>query len=192
MCKVLSILIPSTFDRKEYLKDILFCLYRQIYLLDAGKEVEIITNVDDRTITIGHKRNLLYQMASGEYSVSIDDDDEVSEYYVEKILKAAKLGMDCIGINGIITTNGADEKKWFISRELGYETKVDSFNKEYYVRYPNQITPIKTEITKQFLFHDIRHGEDYEWATRIHQSGLIKTEVIIPEPMYHYKYKNPK
>lgn len=155
-------------------------------------EVEIITALDNRQITTGAKRNILYQMAKGIFSTSIDDDDSVPTYYIQELLEAAKSDADCFAINGIITVNGKDEKKWYISKDLPYVTSKDEQDNEIYLRYPNQICPIKSEICKQFLFPDKVYGEDFAWATQIHNSDLIKTEVAIQKPMYFYRYKNPK
>lgn len=158
------------------------------YLFD---EVEILVATDDRNVSTGEKRNMLYQNAMGVYSVSIDDDDEIPKYYIEELLKAAKSGCDCFAINGTISTNGTDIKQWIISKDLPYNTvKVNS--REYYQRYPNHITPILTSITKQFKFPNITVGEDYNWATQIHNSKFIQTEFTINKEMYYYKFKTIK
>ena len=51
---------------------------------------------------------------------------------------------------------------------------------------------MKREIAIQVQFPDKYIQEDYEWATEIHNRGLIKTEHKIDKPMYHYKYKTIK
>lgn len=202
----LSILICSLEERKNELTILLLNLMKQcqdftfkgsfidrrenglIITTHTFDDVEIITTMDNRNFTTGYKRNILYQMANGNYSVSIDDDDEVPNYYVDELLKAADDNTDCFAINGKITFNGKDEKKWYISKDLSYVTSKDGQGKEIYLRYPNHITPIKSEIARRFLFPDKTIMEDFEWATKIHKSGLIKTETKIEKPMYYYKY----
>jgi hypothetical protein len=39
---------------------------------------------------------------------------------------------------------------------------------------------------------DIRIGEDYAWATAIHNAGLIKSEVKIEKELYHYQFRTNK
>jgi hypothetical protein len=149
--------------------------------------VEILHEVDERQITTGEKRNKLLERAKGFYSVFIDDDDEVPEYYISELLFAADSFADCFDINGVMTTNGGNPKQWFI--KLGSEYKADhSTGKEIYLRYPNHITPIKSEIAKQIKFPHITIGEDYAWATMLRDSGLIKTSYLIEKPMYTYKF----
>lgn len=200
----ISILIATLEERKNELTILLLNLMKQckdftfkgsvidrqgdlVITTHTFEDVEIITAMDNRNFTTGYKRNILYQMAKGRYSASIDDDDSVPNYYVEELLKAAKEGTDCFAINGSITFNGKDEKKWYISKDLKYEA-VGVGKDMYYNRYPNHITGIRSEIAKQFLFPDKTIFEDFEWATKIHNSGLIKIETKIEKPMYYYKY----
>ena len=126
-------------------------------------------------------RKLLIQLESKELSLG--------EYVVkhQDILKAAEQDPDVIVFNGTMTTNGKDERKWYISKDYPYEAK----NGAYY-RYPNHIVPIRREIAIQFKFQDITVGEDYLWATAIHTSGLIKTEVKIEKELYHYQFRTNK
>lgn len=204
----ISILICSLEERKNELTLLLLNLMRQCkeysfkdtvidrqgaltittYTFD---EVEIITATDNRQITTGAKRNMLYERAKGKYSISVDDDDEVPVYYIEELLAAAEQDVDCFAINGTITTNGNGKRRWYISKDLDYVTETIE-NEIYYTRYPNHITAIRSEIAKKFIFPDKVFAEDFAWATQIHNSRLIKTEVMISKPMYFYKYKTKK
>lgn len=184
---ILSILICTLEERREQFNSLVDNLTNQVIRLGVENDVLIHVDHTGREWSTGMKRNSLMSKADSTYSVFIDDDDKVPDYYVEEILKAAKYDCDCMAINGIMTTNGVNEKKWFIS--LGMPYKADwSTDEEIYLRYPNHITPIKTEIAKKFQFADITRGEDYDWATRIHNSGILKTQAIITKPMYHYKF----
>lgn len=182
----ISILIATLDERAGIFKNLKDELLRQI--LVTHYKVEILSLRDNREKTTGAKRNWLLNKAKGKYVVFIDDDDEVPDYYVKELLKAAESDADAFAINGIITTNGADEKKWDISKNNPYDSIIVD-GKEFYRRYPNHITPIRATIAKMFKFPDIVFGEDYAWATDIHNSGLIKTEYKIDKPMYHYRYK---
>lgn len=181
---ILSILICTLEERKSQFVE----LYNFLSWHSDSSKVEILFDCDNREISTGAKRNKLLERATGLYSVFIDDDDEVSDDYINLILKAAERGSDCIGINGTMTTNGHNVKEWEIDIGLPY---IADYSKGYerYLRYPNHITPIKTEIAKQFKFADITRGEDYDWATRIHNAGVLKTSTKIHDYIYHYKYK---
>lgn len=179
---ILSILICSLWKRAADFARLLNVLDQQL-----TNDVEILTEIDNGEITTGAKRNKLLEKAKGEYVVFIDDDDLVSETYIKDILEAAKDGNDAIVFKGWVTTNGTNKRYFELSKDFGYVT----LNGIYY-RYPNHIVPIKREIASQFKFPDIVHGEDYDWATQIHKSGLIKTETKIDKELYFYLYKSKK
>lgn len=175
----LSILIPSTKDR-EYMT---LCLKEMICLnasVEQAEQFEII--IDWSGDIVGKKRNDLLKQAKGEYIVFVDSDDLVSPVYVSKILEACKSGADCIGINGIMTTNGQLEQKWFISKEYGYWHQRGSV----FYRTTNHISPVRRELALQAGFPEWIFGEDAEYSRRL--LPLLKTEVIITEPLYHYKF----
>lgn len=131
---------------------------------------------------IGKKRNCLLALAQGEYIVFIDDDDLIYSNYIKKILDAIDKGSDCIGISGIITTNGKDERQWHISKEH----KVWHEQGNIYYRTPNHISPVKRILALQAGFPEIPFGEDYEYSRRL--LPLLKTETIIKGNIYHYDY----
>jgi len=103
------------------------------------------------------------------------------------ILEAIQSNSDCIGISGIITTNGRDQRQWHISKEYGHwHTAPDGT----YLRTPNHISPVKRELALQAGFPEIPFGEDAEYSRRL--LPLLKTETIIKENIYHYKYVKHK
>lgn len=193
MIPVLSILICSLNKRAGLLASLLEKLSKQIESCQAWDKVEVLVEIDDGEKPTGTKRNTLYQMAKGKYSISHDDDDAPADFYIEELLKAAESDADCFGMGGIMTTNGVNEKKWYISKDYPYVASRNDLGEEIYFRFPNHITAIRSSITKQFQFPDAYQSEDYAWALAIHQSGLIKTEYLIERfPMYYYQYLSHK
>ncbi len=180
---LLSILIPTVKRHRGKFSRLAVHLSRQI---KDPSVVEVIFDSDE-TLTTGRKRNELLACAKGKYVVFVDSDDWVPDYFVRELLIAVDSGADCFAINGTITTNGKNERKWFISKDLPYEESTLN-GKKVYLRYPNHITPMKREIAVQVKFPDKTHGEDYAWATELHEKELIKTEFKIIKPMYQYRY----
>ena len=79
----LSILICSLEERKEeFLSRIISILTPQI----KDNDVEIVILTDDGEMPIGTKRNLSLDVSNGKYVCFIDDDDIVSDKYVELVL----------------------------------------------------------------------------------------------------------
>lgn len=183
MCKInLSILIATMPSRKESFHKLINDLGLQTCNV---LNVEILSD-DSIDINIGQKRNLLLSRAKGEYIVFIDDDDEVSSDYIALILNAAKFKSDCIGINGIITTNGKNKMQWYISKSY----KKWFTSKGIYYRTPNHISPVKRELAMLAGFPDISHAEDFTYSMRL--LPYLKTETIIKQPIYHYKFISNK
>ena len=139
------------------------------------------------TITTGAKRNKLINLAQGKYVVFIDDDDTISKDYISQIMNALQSEPDAVGFKGWITTNGRDKREWKISKDFPYETQGRT-----YLRYNNHLSPMKKEIALQVPYPDLTYGEDYQFATALKESGLIKTEVFIDRHLYNYNYRTKK
>lgn len=174
----LSILICSLEERKEeFLSRILSILTPQI----QNKNVEIIILTDNGEIPIGTKRNKSLDAANGEYVCFVDDDDIVSNNYVESILSKTKGNPDVIVFNAIVTTNGSDVK---VAKQ-GMEYEYGEVNGVYY-RLPNHLSIHKKETMFE-RFMDVRTGEDDEWAQR--RLKEIKSQSRIDEILYHYDFR---
>lgn len=177
---VLSILIPCMPAHLEKLAEL-----RQILDPQLTVEVEVITD-HSMNYNIGTKRNKLLSLASGKYIVMIDADDLIAINYVEKILEACKLDCDCIGISGMVTTNGKNEMQWHISKDYkGWFER-----KNVYYRTPNHISPVKRELALLASFPEISFAEDHEYSMRL--LPMLKTEVKIEGILYYYRYEQKK
>ena len=113
---LLSITIASVSIRKEMLDNLLLELNKQIAENNSEQEVEILIDADDDRF-LGTKRKLMLSQVKGLFTSAIDDDDLIFPNYIKLIIEAIKndSSVDCLAINGIITTNGLNPKKWFIS-----------------------------------------------------------------------------
>lgn len=200
---ILSILIASIYERSALLDALLEDLSAQIKLKSStvksysygnhihltGEKAEVHVLIDNRKMTIGWKRQKLLEMSAGEWVVYIDDDDKPSPEYVELILAAASLNpdADCMATQGVISTNGKDHRRWFISLTHG---KWHEKDKVYY-RTPNHISPVKRSIAIQAGFNvKMNNGEDADYSMRIFP--MLKKEAVIKQDIYHYKYSSKK
>lgn len=179
---LLSILIPTLESRGNMLSKCLDSLNHK----DYKDKVEILLEFDNKECSIGEKRNLLLNRAKGDYVCFIDDDDIVSKNYLKNIFEGIKKEVDCCSLRGVITFDGQNPK--LFEHSIRYSDYKTTENLITYERYPNHLNCIKSSIAKQFVFPNINHGEDSDWAYKINQSGLIKSEHYIDEVMYHYKF----
>lgn len=187
---LLSILIPTLLQRKKLFDSLKRSLKNQISNTAFSDKIEIIS--DSRiTPTTGEKRNDLVKWAQGKYIWFVDDDDEIPEGSIQRLIDAMLHGPDVIGINGYMTTNGTNRVDWEI--RLGHPYKAVEINgKEIYLRWPNHITPMLRSVAIQFKFPHKNQREDFEWSVAVKESGLLKTQIIVNEPVYHYKFLTNK
>lgn len=189
--KLLSILIPTLPERQSFLNEMLGNLKKQIAMLDNPDGVEILIDDRPRGVSTGEKRNNLVNQAKGLYCWQIDDDDWIAMNALNLVMAAIDKGPDVIGINGWMTTDGANRINWEI--RLGHEYKaVKVKGKEYYLRFPNHITPMKTEHARAVQFEHITWQEDYKWAVALRKLNVLKTQVVIDAPIYHYRCRTNK
>lgn len=178
---ILSILIASLQSRQYQLNLLLEELHRQV---GDTADIEVLTEIDNREISTGAKRNMLLQRATGKYIIFIDDDDWPEPCYVAELMKAAESDADCFAINGWITTNGHNKINWALSKD--YENHGTSF----YYRKTNHITAVKRELALQAGFPDKSNAEDKAYSDKV--APLCKTEYKIIPPMYHYRFSTHK
>jgi hypothetical protein len=124
-------------------------------------------------------------VATARQILIIDDDDDIPNYYVEKMLNACLQGADCVAINGSMTTDGAKEIKWRISKDYENVT-IKENGADLYLRKTNHITAVKREIALKCPFPDKSNAEDKAYSDAINK--YLKTEFTINEPMYTYRY----
>lgn len=177
---IFSILICTIVGREQQLAR----LHNSIPVTEG---VEVLTESDNREITTGAKRNILLSRATGKYVAFVDDDDTIFPQYVPEMLKAMSGNPDAVGFKGWITWNGGQRKEWRISKNYQY-TQVGNV----FYRYNNHLSPVRREIALQIGYPDLTYGEDKDYADRLHNSGLIKTEVFINKFLYHYDYRPNK
>jgi glycosyltransferase involved in cell wall biosynthesis len=186
MTPLLSILICHIPERYDFLKRLSGILDPQ---LEKHKlTVECLID-DSRYKKIGRKRNDLMARAAGKYVCFIDDDDRVSDNYIELLLHGIRKDVDCCSLKGIITEDGENPLIFEHSIKYNEYRTNPTATPVTYERYPNHLNVIRASIAKQFPFPEINHGEDTDFATQVFKSGLIKTEHYIDQVIYYYDYR---
>jgi SAM-dependent methyltransferase len=174
----LSILIPTLYDRAEKFSQLMMILGKQL----TG-EVELLTNIDDRTKTVGRKRQELLERSSGEYVVFVDDDDVIADDYVGSILTVLASKPDTVGFKAKIESlkNG---KVCDVYYSIKYQYNTPEVNGALY-RGTAHLTPIRRDIALRIGYKDISVNEDYLFSEQAVK--LCKTEVLIDKFLYFYK-----
>jgi glycosyltransferase involved in cell wall biosynthesis len=184
----LSILIPTLPERENFLHELQNNITRQCQGVEG---VEVVTDNRGRHFTTGEKRNYLLQACTGEYVWFVDDDDEILPGAIPAILQAIETGPDVLGINGFMTTDGRNRIDWEIRLGHAYR-EVQRNGRPFYERFPNHITPMRRHHAIRVAFPHKTIFEDYEWACALKQLDILKTQVVIEQPVYHYRVRTKK
>ena len=156
------------------------------YIIDRGKDEEVY-------MSIGKKRNDLLRLSSGEYVVSIDDDDDIHDNYVKLLTEnIADNNVDCITFDGWITFNGEAKQEY----NFGLQYKEYAQEKDIFTRPPGHLTPIRRDIAIRYKFKEFSKvndkGSDVQWSLDMVRDKALKTNVHIKERLYHYQFKAKK
>jgi len=159
-------------------------LFRNLSNQAANKPVQIAYLGDNKRMSVGTKRNLLMQIAEGERIVFVDDDDRISDNYVDKLLEYCAYPEDCISIGVEYTQNGTNKKIYDFSFKKNINTRTKKGN--IAGRMPNHLCLWKREVALRVGFSDISLGEDHNWA----ESQIMKgySLRIMPEILYYYDF----
>jgi glycosyltransferase involved in cell wall biosynthesis len=182
----LSILICSVPNRSEDLKKLYDHLQSQI---GDSKEIEILSIMDNKSMSIGTKRNLLLNCARGNYLAFLDDDDWVSSDYIKEILLAIESKSDVITFNQHCTVNGKEFTVNFGLNNPNEPASIDQAgNYRNIRRKPYHMCIWKGVIAKNTPFKEISYGEDIDWIMRLCQR--CKTETHIDKQLHFYRYSD--
>ena len=177
---LLSILIPTLTRRKETFIKLKTEIEKQS--LPFKDNIEIIELEDEGELTIGRKRNLLYEMAKGKYSVQWDDDDWIHENTIELIMNALDLNVDCITFDEYDLVNSK-----FYKTNYSLKNEYEVYDKNGYgiLKAPYPKCVIKTELARKIKFNEnIKYAEDYHWSVQM--KHILKSEYHIDEFIYIY------
>lgn len=187
---MLTVLIPYLQPRDQAAYNSLIV---QLSYFADGLPVEFLSLPNKGELKRGALRQQMIEQVKTPYLVFIDADDKVNRDYFTLIMQGLYTDVDCVGLRGIITTNGLHpfefehstrHDKWFERIEKG---------RKKYFRPINHLNPIRTEIAKQIGYNPtLHHGEDLDYSMRLAQSGLLKSEHFIEQPIYYYLYKSRK
>ena len=184
----LAILIPTIVGREEYLERLLSILNPQLH--EFKNEVQLFVLSDNREKTIGEKRNILTQMAieaGCSHRAFIDDDDTVTDDYLELNMPGVYGDYDCNSLTGLYYHNGHYDRPFV--HDLKYKRAETNNDLMIYERFPNHLNVTKLSLIKDYKYEHKNFGEDMEHAERISNDGVLKTQYTIEKPIYNYYFR---
>jgi hypothetical protein len=180
MKPILSILTPTIPGREKQLHALQTRIEAQSSVPRSSGQVEHLILSDNRTRSIGAKRQALLDIARGQYIAFVDDDDDIADGYVEELLTAAASGADVITFLQRAIYNGLESEVHF-----GINNQDEAFNPGgITLRAPWHVCAWKRERVDECLFGESNYGEDKIWCLQARQR--IKTGLHIPKILHFY------
>lgn len=186
----LSILIPTLNSRIDrFFPSIIKTLNVQI---GRRNDIQVLGLLDNKTMTIGEKRNKLLSMATGEFIVYIDDDDRVSPDYIQQVMQSINENpdADCIVYHCICKVGNTE---YYCRYGIEYEyTKLEPWSvqntsvrkKQDWYGKPAHTMVYRASLVKDEMFPHANAGEDFDWVARCWPK--VKKQVKIEKVLYYY------
>jgi hypothetical protein len=179
-----SVLIPTIQGREQSLEKLLQSIRGKIARLAPDMRVEIKIDYDNCEKSIGAKREGLLQSAQGKYVSFIDDDDDITEDYIEDLWNCIQGDYHVMRLYGRI-----DPYRFFHTIEFKETDKMATdTTPPMFRRPPNHLNPMLTDVAKLVHFQDASRGEDMDWAIRLHKTRFLVREYRSDPSRTHYIY----
>ena len=176
-----SILIPTITERDVSLQRLLTLINNLKEKVCPNLKIEISISVDNRQKKIGTKRQELLQAAKGKYFSFIDDDDLVTEAYFEDALATIQGNFDVCRLRGQMS-------QYTFTHSVENTLDMPMAVGEVFIRPPNHLNVMLTDIGNLISFKNATRGEDLDWTIRLAQTGWLRNEYQSDPSRIHYIY----
>jgi hypothetical protein len=177
-----AFLIPTIAGRESSLTSLMTSIREKMGRLAPQLRYTINLSFDNRETSVGMKRQHLLQNSEAKYSAFVDDDDEIADSYIEDLAKTIEGSYPVMRLRGQIGP-------YTFTHSL--ENKLDSpmARGEVFLRPPNHLNPMMTDVAKFISFGDAVRGEDLDWTIRMARTGFLTHEYRSDDSRIHYIYK---
>jgi len=179
LCTIMILSIPSRIQKY------LIPLYEKL-LKQAEKcpEVEILCLIDNKKMSIGEKRQSLIDIARGKWVAFMDDDDDVTDDYMETVVNTIKeQPADVITFDQHCIVNG---KEFTVNFDMNNPNQRYIPGMTHVKRPPFHMCFWKAEIAKQAKMESSSYGEDFAWCSLMYPK--IQSETHIDKILHLYRY----
>lgn len=179
-----TIMIATIPGREQKLQSLLTTLREKVSRLAPEIRLEICLDFDNRESTIGTKRQRLLERAQGKYLCFIDDDDDITDAYVEDFLAMFQGNFHTMRIRGTM-------REYTFMHSLSVKLSDPMATKDdppLFQRPPNHLNPMLSDIAKLIRFKSAVYGEDLDWTISLARTGFLHTEYRSADDRIHYIY----
>lgn len=176
-----SFLIPTLVGRETSLRRLMDSIHEKMKRLAPEIQYTFHLAFDNRELSVGMKRQSLLQGSEGKYSAFVDDDDEITDAYVEDLAQTIQGSYPVMRLRGRI-------HPYTFTHSLEIPLNSPMAKGEVFLRPPNHLNPMLTDVAKCISFGDAVQGEDLDWTIRLSKAKLLTHEYSSAEDRIHYIY----
>jgi len=176
-----TIMIPTITGRETKLYNLLQTIEDQRKRICPSLKIEIQISFDNREKRIGAKRQELLTNAKGKYISFIDDDDLVTDYYFEDALATIQEEYHVCRLRGQMN-------QFTFTHSIENTLDKPMCEGDVFLRPPNHLNILLSDIGKLFTFGNAARGEDLDWCIRLAQGNYLKREYRSDPSRIHYIY----
>ena len=176
-----SVLIPTIPGREEKLRNLITSIQEKVARICPELRLEVCVAFDNRETSVGMKRQQLLTQAKGKYLSFVDDDDHITDEYVEDLKACFDGGYHVMRLRGRIDP-------YTFTHSLENTITTTMARGEVFLRPPNHLNPMMSDVAKFIHFKDAIRGEDLEWTIRMSKTGFLTSEYTSDDSRIHYIY----
>ena len=176
-----SVLIPTIPGREASLMRLVESIREKVGRICPAVRIEFCLAFDNRETSVGMKRQQLVQGAKGRYCSFIDDDDEITDAYVEDLYSTIQGSYPVMRLRGQISP-------YTFTHSLDNTLNSPMARGDVFLRPPNHLNPVMTDVAKLIHYKDAVRGEDLDWTIRMARAGFLTHEYRSDESRIHYIY----
>lgn len=176
-----SVLIATIPGREQSLQKLINSVREKCARIAPDLKFEFCLAYDNREMSIGKKRQYLLEQAKGKYLSFMDDDDEITDAYIEDLQMTIQGNYSCMRLRGQI-------QKYTFTHSLENKLSDKMARDEVFLRPPNHLNPVLSDVAKLVPFKDAINAEDLDWTIRMAKSGFLTTEYQSDANRIHYIY----
>jgi hypothetical protein len=179
-----SVLIPTIPGRDASLARLTTSIREKVARLCPALRIEWCIAFDAKETSIGLKRESLLQAAQGKYTSFIDDDDAITDAYIEDLWACIQGGYHTMRIRGQMA-----DCPFVHSTEISLSSPMATMDEPpLFQRPPNHLNPMLADVAKWVHFKDARRGEDLDWTLSLVRLHALRTEYRSDPSRTHYLY----
>jgi hypothetical protein len=176
-----TILIPTIVGRESRLCILLESIEERRKRICPSLKIEIRLSFDNREKKIGTKRQELLTSVKGKYMSFVDDDDLLTDAYFEDALATIEGNYHVCRLRGQMN-------QYTFTHSLKNTLDKPMCEGDVFLRPPNHLNVMLSDIAKLFTFGNAVRGEDLDWTIRLAQSRNLQTEYTSDPSRIHYIY----